>query len=126
MGFAAPIPSGSTASLLKRVAGAMPRYQDRGSVALAYACGSRAMGLTEDSDLDVTVVWRDVPPAAEPGLLADLVDASPQPVYFDLPGFRLDRVWLAGEQVDVIHRHVSDVENWWSAVTSGAGWQRGM
>lgn len=116
-----PRPGDRTQALLARVrTEVLPRYD--GAV-VAFACGSRAMGFTDNSDLDVTLVWPDAIPTGRLPRVVDVADKQPAPSTFELPQFQLDRMWIAGEQVDVMHRFANEVQRWWEELGRGEGWR---
>ena len=116
-------PSLATNELLDRVRReVLDRYQRLGEPAVVVGTGSRVMGFTDDADLDVTVVW-DVVPAERGVVLEGLADIDRGVRAFDQPGFQLESFYLGGQQVDVMHRKVADLTDWWSQLCAGDGWQ---
>lgn len=99
----------------------LPRYD--GAI-IAFACGSRAMGFTDNSDLDVTLVWPEAIPTGRLPRVVDVADKQPAPSTFELAQFQLDRLWMAGEQVDVVHRTAKEVHGWWAELSRGEGWRQ--
>ena len=116
-------PSPATSDLLNRVRGEVfARYQRLGEPVMVVGTGSRVMGFTDDADLDITFVW-DAVPDERSAVLEGLADADPGIRAFDQPGYQLESFYLDGQQVDVMHRRVTDLTGWWSQLCIGDGWQ---
>ena len=102
----------------------LPAYRELGGLAFAYGQGSVFSGFTDDSDVDIVLVWdRDAPPApaARP---AEALNSGPGvPVTFHQPGFVLDRFYVAGAQVDVSHKTRGVFDGWVRDVRAGRGWE---
>jgi hypothetical protein len=123
----APRPSPDTQRLLGRLGSELlPDLQTLGGLELGVATGSRALGFTDHSDLDVLLVWTRVPSAECKALVRGLADPDPEPVSFAQPGFCLDRFWLAGQQIDITHRKVAEVEGWLADLAQPQGWSRSV
>ena len=116
-------PSPATADLLDRVRGeALACYQRLGEPVTVVGTGSRVMGFTDEADLDVTFVW-EVVPDERAAAVEELADTEHGVRAFDQPGYQLESFYLAGQQVDVMHRQVTDLTGWWSQLCAGDGWQ---
>lgn len=98
----------------------VPAYSDLSGLSSAYAQGSLVEGLAEEADLDLVLVWNSLPsPNRRPP--AGLADSEPAPQVFDQTGFRLDRFWFRGQQIDARHVTVAEFEGWIRAVEGGGG-----
>lgn len=121
-----PTPSPRTQRLLERIVReVLPALRGEDGLSHVAATGSRAVGFTDDADLDLIVVWEGLPPSDRRLLMDRIADTAPAPTAFDQPGFCLDRFWLGGEQVDITHRTRADLDTWAQQVIAGEGWRRG-
>lgn len=96
-------------------------YSERGDVVGCYAFGSLVEGWTETADLDVSVVWGDGPPPARERLPVPIADGEPSALSIDEPGFVVDRFFLDGQQVDVHHHTVAELDHWVAEISTGRG-----
>ncbi|GEM_PF-6360607 len=90
------------ARLLERV---LPAYEQLGTLAFAYWQGSLVSGYTDQSDLDVILVW-DTPdaPTGREGVVATLDEEGRQPPFVvDYMDVHLDRFVMAQQEYNVGH-----------------------
>ena len=117
-----PVPSATFLRVEPFVRGPLlDSYRGRSRLSFAYAAGSLVEGLTEEADLDLTLVWRSEPPPAEERVPIELADPSPAPATFDKLNFSLDRFWAMGQQIDVKHVALTEFEHWVHEVEAGHG-----
>lgn len=96
-------------------------YQALGQLTFCYALGSLVEGLADQADLDVMVVWKDAPPRDRHRAVLPVADPAPIPEYFDQEGFVLDRFWFDGQQLDLKHVSLAEVDTWITRVEAGGG-----
>jgi hypothetical protein len=100
----------------------VPAYRPLGTLVCAYAQGSLVEGLADAGDIDVVLAWEDGVPAPSRRPPPGLADASPEPiVYHVASAFVVDRVWTAGQQLDVKHMTRAELDSWAEAVETGEG-----
>lgn len=79
-------------------------YRHPGGLAFAYGQGSVFMGFSQDADLNINLVWENAsPPARDKRPVKLLCDMGHTPVQFDQDSLALDKLWVDGRQVDVVH-----------------------
>jgi Domain of unknown function (DUF4037) len=98
-------------------------YRQLPGVAFAYGQGPVVAGFTNDSDLDLIVIWDGEPPKNRAHALADLHNGPGKPLQYDYPGFALDRFWVNGEQIEVFHKTHETFVGWIRDIRSGWGWE---
>jgi hypothetical protein len=99
----------SVASVVARI---VDQYRGRDGLSWMYGQGSVMTGLTEDSDLDLVLVWsEDVPAAAT--LPATFVRHGP---------LALEKAEVGGYDVDLMHLPLSTFDGWMSELERGDGW----
>ncbi|HEY8456420.1 MAG TPA: DUF4037 domain-containing protein [Actinopolymorphaceae bacterium] len=98
-------------------------YQELDGLAYAYAHGPVIAGFTNDSDLDVVVVWEDEIPRYRSPVLGRLHNGSGKPAQHDYPGLSFDRLRIGDQQVEVAHKNHKMVEGWIGDVQAGWGWE---
>ncbi|GHO90111.1 hypothetical protein KSF_001590 [Reticulibacter mediterranei] len=103
------------------------QYRRLGGVGFAYGQGSVFTGFSEDADLDINLVWdRPCPPPRQERPVALLCDALHEPVQFDTASLALDKLWVDGRQVDVVHHSKETFEQMLEQVRCGDGWQESI
>jgi hypothetical protein len=99
-------------------------YRRIGGLAFGYGQGSVFTGFSQDADLDINLVWEHAfPPARETRPVGLLCDPGHAPVQFDEAALALDKLWVAGRQVDVVHHARKTFDGWLEQVRDGDGWQ---
>jgi hypothetical protein len=98
-------------------------YRTLDGLAFAYGQGPVIAGFTNDSDLDLIMVWDGDPPKARSQAMADLHNGPGKPLQHDYPGFSLDRFWVNGEQIEVSHKSHETFAGWIRDIGSGWGWE---
>lgn len=102
-------------------------YRRIGGLAFGYGQGSVFTGFSQDSDLDINLVWeQDVQPARETRPVGLLCNPGHAPVQFDGPSLALDKLWVEGRQVDVVHHSRKTFNRWFEQIQSGDGWQEAV
>ncbi|GHO84709.1 hypothetical protein [Dictyobacter formicarum] len=98
-------------------------YSRIGDLAFGYGQGSVFAGFSRDSDLDINLVWeRACPPQLSERPVALLCDSEREPVQFDEASLALDKLWVDGRQVDVVHHTGKTFNNWLEQIRHGDGW----
>ncbi len=99
-------------------------YRKLPDLAFAYGQGPVVAGFTNDSDLDLVLVWDGADaPKNRSQALRELHDGPGNPVQYDYPGFALDRFWCKGEQIEVSHKTHETFVGWIRDIRSGWGWE---
>jgi hypothetical protein len=96
-------------------------YAEQSQLAFAWLQGSLAEGLADTADLDVVLAWSESPPEAGHRLPSELADPTPPPKAFTEPNFNLDRFHMSGQQFDVKHATVEEIEGWWASAVAVGG-----
>lgn len=102
-------------------------YRRIGGFAFSYGQGSVFAGFSQDSDLDINLVWeRACPPQRSERPVVLLCDSGHEPVQFDEASLALDKLWVDGRQVDVIHHSRKTFDHWLEHSHRGDGWQESV
>lgn len=102
-------------------------YRRIGDLAFAYGQGSVFAGFSQDSDLDINLIWEQTfPPQRSVRPVALLCDLQHEPIQFDEPSLALDKLWVDGRQVDVLHHSRKTFDHWLEQVRCGDGWQESV
>ncbi|GAA3647275.1 hypothetical protein GCM10022224_007620 [Nonomuraea antimicrobica] len=99
-------------------------YAECGALDFAYGQGSVFSGFTNDSDLDIVIVWgadEPPPPARRPA--GRLSDPGCEPTQFHEAAYGLDKLRVSGWEVDVAHCPRARFDSWCALVAAGDGWQ---
>lgn len=100
----------------------LPEYAALGTLAWAHAQGSLVLGYTEESDLDVILVWdaTDVPAGRET-LVARLDERERVfPEAIDYRDIHLDRFVVGGQEYELAHYTLARFEQIMESVRTGA------
>jgi hypothetical protein len=100
----------------------LPGYAGLGTLAWAHVQGSLVLGYTQESDLDVILVWdaAEVPTGRET-LIARLDErARERPEVIDYRDIHIDRFWVGGQEYELAHYTVDHFEQAMEAVHSGS------
>jgi hypothetical protein len=103
------------------VARVLPEYTALGTLAWAHVQGSLVLGYTDESDLDVILVWdaTDVPTSREP-LVARLDERTRElPEVIDYRDIHLDRFVVGGQEYELAHYTLARFEQIMEAVRTG-------
>jgi hypothetical protein len=98
-------------------------YQQCDDMAFCYGQGSVLTGLTQHSDVDVVMIWRDQVPARPARPVQPVSDPGVTPIQYDGSFGGLDNLQVGGWPVDVAHYTQEMFESWISEVLRGNGWQ---
>ncbi|REF37131.1 DUF4037 domain-containing protein [Thermasporomyces composti] len=98
-------------------------YRQLPGMAFAYGQGPVVAGFTNDSDLDIVIVWDGRTPKNRTEALKELHNGPGKPIQYDYPTYSLDRFWLNGEQVEVCHKTHEVFGRWIRDVRAGWGWE---
>lgn len=102
-------------------------YRRIGDLAFAYGQGSVFAGFSQDSDLDINLIWEQpFPPQRSVRPVAFLCDAQHEPIQFDESSLALDKLWVDGRQVDVLHHSRKTFDHWLEQVRAGDGWHESV
>lgn len=100
----------------------LPEYAPLGALAWAHVQGSLVLGYTEESDLDVILVWDapDVPTGREP-LVARLDEREREfPEVIDYRDIHIDRFVLRGQEYELAHYTRERFEQTMQSVRTGS------
>jgi hypothetical protein len=100
----------------------LPEYVALGTLAWAHMQGSRVLGYTDESDLDVVLVWDAVEVPAGREVVVERLDerTREQPEVIDYRDIHIDRFVVGGQEYELAHYTLARFEQIMEAVRTGS------